>query len=96
MRLIDADALDFGFAMTDDLNGMLKQIGIEMAKARVDKAPTIEAEPVRHGRWVHAKTYYDLDECNCSLCGQLMTTEIGNRMNYCPNCGANMRGDTDE
>lgn len=53
-----------------------------------------EAEPVRHGRWVHAKTYYDLDECNCSLCGQLMTTEIGKRMNYCPNCVAKMDGDS--
>lgn len=56
----------------------------------------LEAEPVRHGRWVHAKTYYDADECNCSLCGQLMTTKIGNRMNYCPNCGAKMRGGNDK
>ena len=49
----------------------------------------------RHGRWVHAKTYYESDECNCSLCGQLMTTKIGKRMNYCPNCGGKMDGDSD-
>ena len=45
---------------------------------------------VRHGRWEHSRTYYEMDECNCSLCGQLMTTAIDKRMNYCPNCGAKM------
>ena len=52
--------------------------------------PAENVSPVRHGRWVYAKTYYDIDECNCSLCGQLMTTAIDKRMNYCPNCGAKM------
>lgn len=40
MRLIDADALDFGFAMTDDMNGMLKQIGIEMANCWRQERPS--------------------------------------------------------
>ena len=44
----------------------------------------------RHGEFIHSKTYYDADECNCSLCGQLMTTAKGIRKNYCPNCGAKM------
>ncbi len=47
---------------------------------------------VKHGEWGYAKTYYDADECNCSLCGQLMTTAKGVRMNYCPKCGAKMDG----
>ena len=46
MRLIDADALDFTFPMPDDFNSLMKQIGIGMAKSRVDNAPTIEAAPV--------------------------------------------------
>ena len=54
--------------------------------------PSADVAPVRHGMWVYAKTYYDADECNCSLCGQLMTTAINKRMNYCPNCGAKMDG----
>lgn len=81
MRLIDADALKSKINL--NFSGVIMQI---------DEAPTIEAEPVRHGRWVHAKTYYESDECNCSLCGQLLTTRIGERMNYCPNCGAKMDG----
>ena len=86
MRLIDADALDFGFAVTDDMNGMLKQIGIEMAKARVDKAPTIEAEPVRHGRWEYVNDY----QSQCTNCKELSWVDHDNEPNYCPNCGAKM------
>lgn len=52
--------------------------------------PSEDVAKVRHGRWVYARTYYMADECNCSLCGQLMTTAVGKRMNYCPNCGAKM------
>ena len=86
MRLIDADAL---VAL---INKRLKNPAIIGWLCRIiSEVPTIEAEPVRHGRWVHAKTYYESDECNCSLCGQLMTTKIGKRMNYCPNCGAKMQ-----
>lgn len=43
-----------------------------------------------HGRWIYERTYREADECHCSLCGQLMTTQKGKRMNYCPNCGAKM------
>ena len=60
------------------------------AFAELRRLPAADVAPVRHGRWVYAKTYYDIDECNCSLCGQLMTTAIDKRMNYCPNCGAKM------
>lgn len=42
------------------------------------------------GMWIFKRTYYEADECNCSICGQLMTTANGKRMNYCPNCGAKM------
>lgn len=40
--------------------------------------PTIDAEPVRHGRWI--------DGMKCSECPQVDTT----KPNYCPNCGAKM------
>lgn len=45
---------------------------------------------IKHGRWIYKRTYYEADECNCSLCNQLMTTAKGIRMNYCPKCGAEM------
>ena len=50
--------------------------------------PTIEAEPVRHGRWV-----YTSSSCSwltavdrCSYCGA--EDEGLNNWSYCPNCGA--------
>ena len=47
-------------------------------------------DTVPHGEWLYKSSYYEADECNCSLCGQRMTTAKGVRMNFCPNCGANM------
>ena len=63
----------------------------------ITKQPTADAIEVNHGEWLYKSSYYETDECNCSLCGQRMTTATGVRMNYCPNCGAKMDkgGDTD-
>lgn len=44
----------------------------------------------RKERWLFNRQYHEADECVCSGCGQLMTTIHGERMNYCPNCGASM------
>lgn len=48
------------------------------------------------GKWLFKQTCYGADECNCSLCGQLMTTAKGVRMHFCPNCGAKMKGGEQE
>ena len=54
----------------------------------IDEAPTIDAVPVRHGKWKEYPTGDGLNQC--SECGVLRFGES----NYCPNCGARM--DTDE
>jgi hypothetical protein len=66
----------------------------------VKDAPTLDVEPVRHGRWIKSKTeklyfghgmegYYDYPEL-CSRC-HYDATEYGRGVgNYCPNCGAKM------
>lgn len=54
--------------------------------------PAADVEPVVHGEWIYDRTYYEADECYCSLCNQLMTTARGVRMKHCPNCGAKMDG----
>ena len=60
-----------------------------------DNAPTIDAVPVRHGEWIdveHAPN--DMWYCICSVCGEKQTVEIVKliHFNYCPHCGADMRG----
>ena len=57
MRLIDADALldiveQQGYVTVDD----------------IINTPTIEAEPVKHGRWVHPKGYVVSNGFLCSEC----------------------------
>lgn len=65
-------------------------LGIESVMEYVDGLPIADVQEVKHGKWIYDRTYYEADECNCSLCGQLMTTAKGVRTNYCPNCGARM------
>lgn len=52
--------------------------------------PTIDPEELRpKGEWI--KTEYTPNfYCKCSVCGRMMP--IGEKTNYCPHCGAKMRG----
>ena len=57
----------------------------------IDSLTAADVEPVRHGRWEHLGG----DECCCSVCGFVITTE-GSWDNptrkYCEECGAKMDG----
>jgi len=60
-------------------------------------APTLDAEPVRHGRWI--PTEYDSyadgapvwDKWECSECGHEHNGEEDTLTAFCPDCGADMR-----
>lgn len=61
----------------------------------IDAMPSEDVAPVVHGEWVEDIAYYDDNGCpcivtRCSNCGEAYPT-----YNYCPNCGADMRGGTD-
>lgn len=66
----------------------------------VKRAPTIDAEPVKHGRWVgSADGYADgelvYDMWECSECGyDADGADEKPDWNYCPNCGAKMDGES--
>ncbi len=61
----------------------------------INRMPTIDAVPVRNGRW---KFEYSLNMNYCSECGWGMVKGERRKYNYCPNCGAKMDGEerTDE
>lgn len=65
---------------------------VEDMQAVVD-SHTIEAEPVRHGRWSLAE---DGDGVVCSCCGKDLCNLVyeTDDFNYCPHCGARMDGDS--
>lgn len=62
----------------------------------VKMAPSVEAEPVRHGRWVQV----DEDTWECSACGVWWTFIADgpeeNGALRCPVCGAKMDGGADD
>lgn len=55
----------------------------------LDKQPTLDVEPVRHGRWIDKRLYLNggcINHWECSICGYGQN----GGSNYCPNCGARM------
>ena len=87
-RLIDADALakfiDYGH-----LNNPNEKLYSENdIREMIDMMPTVDAVPVKHGKWIDRNgaivaSFWERYEC--SECGVMS----GNNK-YCPNCGARM------
>lgn len=94
MRLIDAD--EFIEALED----LYQQAGWDRREVHfsladticnLDMMPTVEAEPVRHGKWIGG------DECSaCGHHGCASDIWNGCANQYCPNCGAKMDAEEDE
>lgn len=95
-RLIDADKLHFSprFAWTTpDREEMVPVLAVD--KKWVDKAPTVDAVEVVHGRWEEHLEFDFEGRCNgsissCTACGELFSYIDTEDYNYCPNCGAKM------
>jgi hypothetical protein len=66
-----------------------KRIDVESVKNFLRNRPTVEAEPVRHGRWIAQDDTFT--RFRCSVCELKNYDGYGK---YCPNCGAKMDGDT--
>lgn len=107
MRVINADALKESLkelkaegtnrkyvqGLQDAIDGYFPQI--------IDDEPTIDAEPVRHGRWVCVEAEPERVWCdNCKTIyysSDLLNIEADDeKVNFCPNCGARMDGDEDD
>ena len=61
----------------------------------IRELPTID--PVKHGKW-EMLMGWPFPEWRCSQCGNHICgdKEHLKKWNYCPNCGARMRGEEDE
>lgn len=83
MRLIDADVL------IEDVDGDLTDsIAEGRAIEKIMNAPTVDAVPVRHGKWIR-----DEFGARCSDCGLYAYRDKFDKpweSPYCPICGARM------
>ena len=98
--LIDANALlkklqeQQKYSSTTDSRGRAKAI-VELIHA-----PTVDAKPVKRGHWITTQKTIDDNITTCSNCKREFyienLVEVGNENGYCefcPSCGADMRGD---
>ena len=83
-RLIDADNLHT-LLVKEHAFG---ELTAKKAIRAIEQAPTVDAEPVRHGRWIdHTEEGYV--ECNQCHSATNCDGDI-EELNYCWNCGAKM------
>lgn len=103
MRMINADDLeqalkDIGLAEVIDSNKYTSAWGV----------PIVDAEPIRHGKWIECESENGIHFHKCSECGmrdmyQGTFTDWNGRgfsfyykRFYCPNCGSRNDGEGEE
>lgn len=106
-RLIDADELIkdiHEFWDWDTVNGITATTVLKQTITDIQNAPTVDAVPVKHGKWMleQERFVYGLGNCwwnrwSCSCCGYVRTkgwavTVEGHKPKamLCENCGARM------
>lgn len=103
-RLIDADELkryidNCGFCDRCPDASPRCQIDCEMPdfltkrwEGVIDAQPTVEAEPVRQGKWIYGENSDGFDGYRCSYCMTHFAVDDVSDYHYCPYCGAKMDG----
>lgn len=83
-RLIDADALRAWFSN----HSVYDEFPVGYIMGLLDDQPTVDAVPVRHGKWMpreEGAVYPFWERYTCSACGK-----HADDTEYCPHCGARM------
>lgn len=101
-RLIDANALLKKLQEQQKYSSVTDSRGRAKAILELIHAPTVDAVPVNRGHWKTTQATFDSGMTTCSYCLKEFyiddLVEVGNENGYCefcPSCGADMRGDTD-
>ena len=94
MRLIDAnkiyDAVERRYQVSSGIEHRCERDLLEL----ICLSETIDAAPVKHGRWLNANSRPKTYERICTACGGgAYFCGIGCSYKYCPNCGAKMDGE---
>ena len=74
-----------------ELRGVFMQV-----KEKLDELPPVDAVPVRRGRWEQmysGKFVGGAYWFSCSECKRIVPGGLSSGYNFCPECGADMRGE---
>ena len=83
------------------LSAQNKSMNLAEMRERLERIPAADVRPVVRGHWIGTKEAEDMGdimkEFTCSVCGccEWDCTE-SESFNFCPKCGADMRGTDDE
>lgn len=70
--------------------------GLDKAIHKIHYAPAADVVPAVHAQWEIKTDDYDCEYAKCSACGEEFydanEDTIDITFNYCPNCGARMKG----
>ena len=90
MRLIDADALK---EWIDEYVSVFKKSDNKDIKGYIEHQPTIEP---KSGEWIEQEDCWQCSECGSEYVLEVDVKPIDEKMHYCPNCGARMKGADDD
>lgn len=98
-RYIDADAMIKKLFPYDGVDKASYSINAKAVHEAIKNAPTADVVEVRHGSWKRGwcdnnligHEYEECSECGCCM---LDTNQFWNS-NFCPHCGAKMRGNSE-
>ena len=88
-RLIDANVLLKTLQEQQKYSSATDSRGRAKAIVELIHAPTVDAVPVKHGKWIVPPVDSD-DRVYCSVCGWRPYGDLFT--NFCSGCGADMRG----
>ena len=99
VRLIDANAAADKImreteARADEIGvgGVALMIGFARALRDETNFPTIEAEPVRHGRWINDTFCSECNRFPVDVSFNVSNQKLAKYFSRCPHCGAKMDG----
>lgn len=81
-----------------DISDYWNEYEVDRVTNIIEKQPTIEARPAKHGRWINTNNPNHLRCSNCDIIHMIAQYPNG-KISYCPNCGsyngARMDGDSE-
>ena len=93
MRLIDADKIEYTSIAHLASYPVAPSPCDTVMRAEINAMSTVDAVPVRHGKWLCSDDMYETAVCSVCNCDTEEPYEyVKKSWNFCPNCGAKMDG----